>query len=59
MTITPKRVSALDVPAAPDDELRALYDLVAAEHHELWEEDPWRLSTCGAWIWSVTSPSPW
>ena len=54
MTIT---VTYVDAEAASDDELRAVYDLVATEHEELWNEDP--VEPFDHWRKAVTTPVSW
>ena len=47
----------LDTETASDDELEALYDLVATEHEELWNEDP--VEPFEVWRKQVTTPVSW
>jgi mycothiol synthase len=47
----------LDAVTASEEELRALYDLVVAEHEELWSEDP--TPPYDKWRFGVTTPVSW
>jgi GNAT superfamily N-acetyltransferase len=57
MTSTALPVESLDAHTAPEDDLQALYDLVATEHHELWSEDP--VPPYEVWRAQVTTPVSW
>ena len=46
-----------DATTAPEDDLRALYDLNVTEHHELWDEDP--VQPYEEWRKLVTTPPSW
>jgi GNAT superfamily N-acetyltransferase len=50
-------VEAIDPTTASEDELRALYDLVVAEHEELWNEEP--VQPFELWRTQVTQPPSW
>ena len=50
-------ITELDTLQAPEEDLRALYDLVATEHHELWDEDP--VQPYDQWRLMVTTPVSW
>ena len=48
---------AIDAPTAGEAELRTIYDLYAAEHHEDWSEDP--VMPFERWRDQVTTPVSW
>ena len=50
-------VIPLETETAAEEELQALYDLVVAEHEELWNEDP--LQPYERWRKQVTTPVSW
>lgn len=50
-------VTFLDTETAPEDDLLALYDLLVAEHEELWDEDP--VQPYDQWRKQVTTPVSW
>ncbi|HVF32506.1 MAG TPA: GNAT family N-acetyltransferase [Acidimicrobiales bacterium] len=51
------KIEPFDQLSAPEPELRALYDLVVAEHEELWSEDP--LQPYDEWRKGMTTPVSW
>lgn len=50
-------VEFLDTETATEPQLQALYDLVVAEHEELWNEDP--VEPYEVWRKQVTTPASW
>ena len=57
MTTTDRTVTTFDAHTASEEDLRALYDLVATEHEELWSEDP--VQPYDKWRIQVTTPVSW